>query len=393
MKINKTVVVTAVVTASITCLLTNTVRDYNYIKNNGKIVKKLAAVTKIIKDNSIYQPDEDFMADLAASALAYSVEDKYTQYFDKDAFKQYIDQTSSSYFGVGITLKTDYTTGIVSISECTENGPSARAGVAVGDVLVGVDDKECNAQTVNEVISYIKSKAEGENVTLKLERNGESLEISVPLEHIQSVLVSGQMLNDEIAYIKIDNFHGSLDKDARTAYDDFMDQINSLRDSGMKKLVLDLRDNPGGDFGVVASIADEFLSEGLITYTEDKNGKQSHLYAKQGGLDYPVAVITNGKSASASEVLTGALKDNGKATVVGEKTYGKGVVQQTYTLSDGSGITVTVSRYFTPSGVCIHDVGIEPDVECKLPEGKTPADYTIETDPQIAKAVEVLANK
>ena len=393
MKVNKKVVTTAVVTALITFLATNTLRDTLYIKDNAKVMRKLSAIVRVIKDYSIYQPDDDKMADMASTALAYTVEDPYTRYYDKDSYRRYIDATSSSYYGIGITLTSDPESGIVTISECSENGPSIKAGVAAGDILTGVDDMECSAETVNDVITYIKSAAEGQSVTLHILRGEEKLDISVTPETIQNVMVTGQMIGDDIGYIKIDNFESSQDSEARTAYDDFMDQVNSLRNSGMTRMIIDLRDNPGGDLGVVSKIADEFLSDGIITYTEDKKGEKNYIYAQSGSMDYPVVIVTNGSSASASEVLTGALKDNGRATVVGEKTYGKGVVQRTYPLSDGSGITVTIARYFTPSGVCIHGIGIEPDVECSLPQGTTPSDYSLDEDPQIAKAIEVLNTK
>lgn len=390
MKVNKTAVVTGVVAAALSFLAANTIRDISYINNNAKVVGKLSDIVRIIRDYSIYQPDDEDMSDLAASALAYAVNDPYTMYFDKKNYRNYLDSVSSSYFGIGVMLSTDVESGIVTISECTKDGPSEKAGVMAGDILLGVDDNECNAQTIGDVISYIKSRDKESNVTLHIKRGEQQLDIAVALDTIQSVMVTGEMLDEEIGYIKIDNFERGADKEARTAYDDFMDSINELRDSGMQKLVIDLRNNPGGDLGVVTDIADEFLDEGTITYTEDKNGKQEFITARTGGMDYPAVIITNGNSASASEVLTAALKDNGKATVVGEKTYGKGVVQRTFPLSDETGISVTVARYFTPAGICIHGIGIEPDVQCSLPEGTTMDDYTTETDPQILKAVEVL---
>lgn len=363
------------------------------MKNNGKIVKKLSDVTEIIMDNSIYSANPDIIADNASAAIANTIGDVYTRYLSADEYRQYIDSVSSSYFGVGLTLSPNIETGNVKVLECAENGPSAKAGILVGDTLISVDGKECNSETLTEVISHIKSKEVGTDIVLKVLRNGEELEFVVPFEKVQTNLVSGQMIGSDIGYIRIKSFKGSIDNDSKTAYDDFVDNVNNLRNEGMTKMIIDLRDNPGGDFGVVASIADEILSEGLITYTEDKNGKRSELIAMSGGLDYPIAVVTNGNSASASEILTAALKDNGKAVVVGEKTFGKGVVQSCRRLFDGSGVIVTSSRYFTPSGVCIHDVGIEPDVECKLPEGTTLNDYTVENDPQIAKAVEELLKK
>ena len=393
MKVNKTILVTACITAVVSVIATNTVRDYIFVKNNGAIIKKLSDVTNYVMDNSIYQANPEIIADNAAAAITETIGDVYTRYLSKDEYKQYTDSISSSYFGIGLTLSSDILTGKVAVVDCEENGPSAKAGVVVGDVLKSVDGKDCNSSTLSEVITAIKSKEEGTDIVIEIERNGETIVYNVPFEKIQTNLVTSKMLEDGIGYIKIDSFKGSIDKDSRTAYDDFVDGVNNLRDEGMTKMIIDLRDNPGGDFGVVASIADEILDEGLITYTEDKNGKRSELNAMKGGLDYPIAVITNGNSASASEVLTGALKDNSKAVVVGEKTFGKGVVQSYRRLFDGSGLIVTSSRYFTPSGVCIHDIGIEPDIECKLPAGTTPSDFTVENDPQIAKAIEVLLNK
>lgn len=393
MKVNKTILITACITAVVSVVATNTVRDYIFVKNNGDIIKKLSDVTNYVMDNSIYSANPEIIADNAATAITATVGDVYTRYLSKDEYKQYTDSISSSYFGIGLTLSSDILTGKVTVVGCEENGPAAKAGVVVGDILTSVDGKECNSNTLSDVITAIKSKEEGTDVVVEIERNGEKIVYNVPFEKIQTNLVTSKMLEDGIGYIKIDSFKGSIDKDSRTAYDDFVEGVNTLRDEGMTKMIIDLRDNPGGDFGVVASIADEILDEGLITYTEDKNGKRSELNAMRGGLDYPMAVITNGNSASASEVLTGALKDNSKAVVVGEKTFGKGVVQSYRRLFDGSGLIVTSSRYFTPSGVCIQDIGIEPDVECKLPEGKTPGDFTVENDPQIAKAIEVLLNK
>lgn len=393
MKVNKTILITACITAVVSVIATNTVRDYIFVKNNGDIIKKLSDVTNYVMDNSIYSANPEIIADNAATAITATVGDVYTRYLSKDEYKQYTDSISSSYFGIGLTLSSDILTGKVTVVGCEENGPAAKAGVVVGDILTSVDGKECNSNSLSEVIAAIKSKEEGTDVVVEIERNGEKIVYNVPFEKIQTNLVTSKMLEDGIGYIKIDSFKGSIDKDSRTAYDDFVDGVNNLRNEGMTKMIIDLRDNPGGDFGVVASIADEILDDGLITYTEDKNGKRSELNAMRGGLDYPMAVITNGNSASASEVLTGALKDNSKAVVVGEKTFGKGVVQSYRRLFDGSGLIVTSSRYFTPSGVCIHDIGIEPDVECKLPEGTTPGDFTVENDPQIAKAIEVLLNK
>lgn len=390
MEINKKLVTTAIISAVLGALFANTVRDASFIKENGKIVKKLSSVVNILKDKCIYDIDDDEFSDLLAETATKTVNDVYTRYMNKYEYKQYMDSVSSSYIGIGIVLMSDIQTKDVIITECVENGPGAKAGIISGDKFVKVDDIEVNSETLEKAISYVKECEPGTLVAVTVERGGEEIKFDVPVETVQHITVSGQMLDGGIGYIKIDNFEGTYDKEAKDSYDYFMENVNNLRDNGMTKMIIDLRDNPGGELGVVSAITDEFLSEGIITYTEDKNGEKEYIYANDGALDYPVAIITNNNSASASEVFTGALKDNNKAIVVGERTFGKGVVQGTYPLFDGSGMSVTIARYYTPSGECIHGIGIEPDIECKLPEGKSMSDYTVQTDPQILAAVEAL---
>ncbi len=391
MKSGKKTVITVIVTALITCLITNTVNDYKFIKNNGKTIKKLTSVLNVIEDYSIYGiEDKDKMTDLASAAFVYSLNDKYAQYVSKNDYKNYLSEISSSYFGIGAKLSADLITNEVTITECDKGMPADLGGVLPGDILLAVDEEECTAQNLSLITNYIKNKGEGADVSLKLRRDGKVIYKTLTVMRIVSDSVSGEMLTDDIGYIKISQFKGNIDKEVRTTVDDFKDNFNTLRDSGMTKIIVDLRDNPGGEFSTVATITDEFLSEGLITYTEDKNGKKSHLYATSGGFDYPVCILVNENTASAAEIFTAALHDNGKATVIGTKTYGKGLVQTSLPLYDGSALLLTTSKYFTPSGVCINEIGIEPDIYLELPEGKTLNDYTTDTDPQIAKAIEVL---
>lgn len=388
MKIDKNIVITAIVSVVIGALAANTVRDASFIRNNGKIMSKLTSVVEVIKDQCIYEVEDDEFLDLLATVAAGSVQDPYTRYLNKYEFKQYIDSVSSSYVGIGVVLVTEPKSEAVMISECVENGSAAKAGILPGDRFVKVDEIEATAETIDKAISYIKEKEAGSLVKVTVERDGSEKVFDVSVDVVQEVTVSGQMLDGDVGYIKIDNFESKQNKEAKDSYDYFMEQVNTLRDEGMTKMIVDLRDNPGGELAVVSAITDEFLDDGVITYTEDKQGKKEYLYARDGSLDYPLVILTNGSSASASEVFTGALKDNKRAKVVGEKTYGKGIVQTAYPFADGSGMSVTIARYYTPSGECIHGIGIEPDIECKLPEGKTPADYTVETDPQIRAAID-----
>ena len=194
------------------------------------------------------------------------------------------------------------------------------------------------------------------------------------------------MLKNNIGYIKITGFESKLERTEKDTYDEFVENLLGLKEAGMEKMIIDLRDNPGGDLRVVCNIADAILPKGVITYTEDKYGKQEFIYSDKEELDIPIVVLVNGGSASASEVLTGALKDHKKATVIGTKTYGKGIVQGVFPFSDGSGMSITTARYFTPSGVCIHEIGIEPDitVELNTQNGNT-------GDTQLKKALDVLS--
>lgn len=200
------------------------------------------------------------------------------------------------------------------------------------------------------------------------------------------------MLDDSIGYVRITAFNSAdvEDETAKDTYDEFSESLNILKEQGMKSLVLDLRGNPGGSLDVVIKIADELLPYGIITYTEDKNGKRQDYTSNEGELGMPIAVLVDNSSASASEVLTGALKDFEKAKIVGEKTFGKGIVQTMFNLSDGSGLTVTTSKYYSPNGTCIHGIGIEPDVVVEMDSEKQISELTYDEDIQLQKAVEIL---
>ncbi len=381
-------IITILVTAVITCIISSTVCISLIIGNNGQILYKISAVTKLLRDYSIYPLDDDILADNASRAVTASVGDIYTMYMSAEEYSDYMEILSGTYLGVGITLTTE--DDKVIISDINEDGPTANSDILIGDILYKADDILCTSENISEVIKMIRSKTIGEDVRLTVLRNNTETNVKIPVQEIYQKPVTGMMISDNIGYVKIESFSGEVLGNSRSAYDDFVDMVAKLSSEGMKKMIIDLRDNPGGGLEVVTSICDEIMSEGLITYTEDKYGKQDRIYAKSGGLDYPIAVITNSGSASASEVLTSALKDNGLAVTVGEKTYGKGVVQTYFSLPDGSAISITSARYYTPKGVCIDGIGIEPDVYCTLAEGKTMADYTPENDPQILCAVEEL---
>ena len=274
-----------------------------------------------------------------------------------------------------------------------EDSPAEAAGLKSGDVILAADGKSYDLDQLSELAAYLKSGEEGTSVVLTVQRNEtEKLDIKVTRQKIVKVSVKSKMLPKNKGYMRITSFEIGVPGESKSTYEEFCEHLEALKTAGMTGLVIDLRDNPGGDFDSVCKIADTLLPEGLITYTEDKDGKQEKIKSDAKSLDMPIAVLINGGSASASEVLTGALKDNDKATVIGEKSYGKGIVQSVVSFEDGSGMSVTTSRYFTPSGVCIHGIGIEPDIKVLPTSEKAVSEMELSEDIQLQKALELLGD-
>ena len=223
-----------------------------------------------------------------------------------------------------------------------------------------------------------------------------SVDMSFTRDDIATDSVDGEMLNDNIGYIRVTGFNTTSDNGEKSTFSEFKDKITELQSSGMSKMIVDLRDNPGGVLDEACNMADMILPEGIITYTETKSGKRTDYNSNAESLDIPIVILINENSASASEVFTGALKDYGKATVVGKKSYGKGIVQSVLPFYDGSGMSLTVAKYYTPNGTCIHGIGIEPDVEVDMPdEYKDMYASMVEhdKDTQLQKAIEIIKEK
>ena len=391
----KTIKIIAI-TAVVTCLLTNTVRDIMYVNNNGVVNNKVKKVADIINTYGLFDIDEEKMADYAATGLAVSVDDHYTNYYNKEEFASFNTSLSNSFYGIGIVISVDTKTNKLIVVSPIEGGPSANAGIMPGDFIVAVDGVEYSGNQMNEAVSLMRGDSledkKGTQVTVTVERAGTRNDYVITRDIVRINSVNSKMVDDEIGYVRITAFNAVDDKSdgSQDTYDEFIAAIDSLKAEGMKKLVIDLRNNPGGSLSVVNKIADELLPAGIITYTETKTGKREEYTSSAGELGIPMTVLVNGGSASASEVLTGALKDYKKATVIGTKTFGKGVVQTVIPLGDGSGISLTTSKYYSPSGVCIHGIGIEPDIVVEADETKQISDLSVDEDIQLQKAIEVL---
>lgn len=391
------IAVTASVTFSGTSALYTIAGSNGFVTDNKELINKLNTVTTYLDKNYLYDDyDKQSLSDAAVTAYVEALDEPYTHYYPADEFKSYLSNIEESYVGIGVVISVDEEKDKIVIISPLEGSPSQEAGLLPGDYIISVDGTDYSGSQMDACIADIKSGVEGTHVTLKIERNGEQMDFDVERREIISESVKSEMLSDNIGYMKITEFNSNESDSDETTYTEFKEQIESLRAEGMEKLVIDLRDNPGGVLDIACDIADYLLPEGIITYTETRTGEREDYKSDANELDIPIAVIINGNSASASEVLTLALRDYERAVVVGEKSYGKGIVQSVYPFNDGSGMSMTIAKYYSPKGTCIHGVGIEPDYTVELPEeykGGYASDVPRESDTQLNKAVEVLKEK
>lgn len=356
--------------------------------------RKLGTVESYLKNNYLYDDyNENELGDAAVKAYVEALDEPYTHYYTKDEFESYMSGIEESYVGIGVVISADEEAGKIVVIAPTEGSPAYNAGIKPGDYITAVDGTAYSGDQMNECVSAIKNGKAGTTVKVTIERDGQSMDIDVIREEIVDESVESEMLDNNIGYVRISGFNSATSDSQESTFTEFRDQTDALKANGMQKLIIDLRDNPGGVLDVACDIADYLLPEGIITYTETRSGEREEYRSDASELDMPIAVLINGNSASASEVLVGALKDYGKAIVVGEKSYGKGIVQAVYPFYDGSGMSMTIAKYYSPNGVCIHGVGIEPDETVSLPAeyaGMYASEVPRENDTQLNKAIELL---
>ncbi len=357
----------------------------------SKTVKsKINRIKSIIDKYYLNDIDEEKMAEGLYKGLVSSLEDPYSVYYTKKEFDDLMESSSGSYYGIGAYVSQDVKTGEVTIVKPFEGGPAYEAGVLPGDIIYKVAGEEVTGKDLSEVVSKMKGE-EGTTVDVEIVRKGESEPIKLTIERrkVEVPTISYEMLEGKVGYIQISEF----DEVTGTQ---FRDAISDLEDQGMKGLVIDLRNNPGGLLDTVCDMLDRMLPEGLIVYTEDKNGTRTEEVkstAKES-FDKPLVVMINGNSASASEVFAGAIQDYGIGTILGTTSFGKGIVQSVIPLPDGSGVKITVSKYYAPKGRNIHEIGIEPDVVVELKEALQNK-VTIEKseDNQLQEAIKIINEK
>ena len=349
---------------------------------------RLEEVRQTIMENYYIEVDEETLVQGAIDGMLASLDDPYTFYYTVDDMIDRQESTSGEYRGVGMSVQMDGE-GAINVVRVFTGSPAEAAGILAGDKLVAIEGEYLNIQTakdLDEAVSRIRGNV-GTDVNLTIMRDGEEIEFCVTRGDVSINYVEYELI-DDIGYVRIYEFES-------TTADDFRKALAYFRESNVRGMVIDLRDNPGGLLTSVVDIADELLPKGRVIYTEDRAGNVSSYYSSDDHWDIPLVVMVNGNSASASEILAASIQDYDRGKVVGTTSYGKGIVQLMLTYPDGAGMQYTESRYFTPSGRSIHGVGVEPDVVIELDDDYDASvrGVNIENDNQLEEALKVLEDE
>ncbi|MCU6752261.1 S41 family peptidase [Bovifimicola ammoniilytica] len=330
--------------------------------------------------------DNDILTEGMYKGMLESLNDPYSVYYTKDEVESLKQSSEGEYVGLGISVTQNNETKVITVTKVYDDSPAKDAGIESGDTIYSVNDNVLTDETLDELLVDIKGE-EGKEVKMQLKRGEETIDADMKLREVLIDVVSYEMLEDNIGYIIIDQFTGTSTEQVEEA-------INDLKSQGMERIIVDLRDNPGGQLECIQAILNYFLpKDKLLLYSETKDGEQEKYYTENDGLitDMPLCVLVNENSASASEVFAGVVKCYDRGKLVGTKTFGKGIMQSTFGLSDGTAIKLTIGKYYLPDDSNIHGIGIEPDYEVKLPEDVTNV-WALKhpDDPQLTKAIEVV---
>jgi len=348
-----------------------------------EVDEKLDLLKGMVDRLFLYDADEEAMAEGIYKGFIAGLGDPYTVYYTAEEYKDMMESSDGEYVGIGVQISQSESTNLITVIRVFRGSGAEEAGMQAGDVLYKVDGEDISGEDINNVVAKIRGN-EGTMVHIEVYRESENgyVEMDVERRDVSMDTVEWNMLENGMGYLQITEFDG-------VTYGQFVTALEDLKAQGMKGMILDLRDNPGGRLDQVVEIADDFLTEGVIVSTKDKNGLGTTYEADEElRFEGPVVILANGNSASASEVLAGALKDYDKATLVGTTTFGKGIVQSIYPFEDGTAIKITISDYYTPSGANIHGTGIEPDITVEKEKRENE-----EQDNQLDRAKEVLAEE
>ena len=343
--------------------------------------EKLSVLKGLIDENYIGDVDEEALEEGIYKGYIQGLEDPYSVYYNEEETKDLYETTEGEYSGIGAVLSQDLESGVITLVQIYEDSPAAKAGLKDNDILTKVGDIEVTGMDLSEVVTYIKGE-KGTDVDLTVLRGEDAEEITVTAtrDTVEAQTVKYEMLEGQTGYLSVSEFDS-------VTYAQYEEALNGLTDQGMTGLIVDLRNNPGGNLNTVCEMLDLVLPKGTIVYTEDKDGKRETATSDdEHQINVPMVVLVNGNSASASEIYAGAIQDYGIGKIVGTQTYGKGVVQQIFDLGDGTSVKLTIAEYFTPNGRSIDGEGITPDVEVEYEADEN----NPEADNQLEKALEVM---
>lgn len=348
--------------------------EYHNYKQMKEKYGKLAELEQYIQGKYYVPVDDDKLMEGVYKGLFWGIGDPYSAYLTEKEYNEIMISTTGEYQGIGVTIAPD-DNGLINVVSPIDGSPAEKAGIKTGDKIISVGGKTYDGSSIDQAVAAMRGKP-GTKVDLVVLRGVDELEFNITRANIVMQSVRSEMLDNNIGYIRISSF------EEKTA-EDFKQQLRDMEIKRVKGLVIDLRDNGGGLVESSVQIADLLLDEGVVTYTEDRKGKKEYYNAKGGKTNLPYVILVNGGTASASEILTAAVKDHKGGKIVGVNTYGKGIIQSIEQLSNGDAVKLTIMQYFSPNGDVIHKVGIKPDVEVEALVDDT-------TDKQLEKAVELL---
>lgn len=330
--------------------------------------------------------DEEAMLENAAVGLMAGIGDIYTQYYTPEKMAELVEETEGEYAGIGCQLLADPTDALITVTRVFKGSPAEKAGMRSGDKIVYVDDVYYTAYEMNEAVDVMRGEPGG-TVKVTVMRGLDTVDFEIVREVVNINYVEYDILDGNIGYVMVYDFLGN-------AYEVFAEAIAAFEDAQVSGMIIDLRDNGGGLVNVCVDMADLILSEGVVVSMRDKYDVVEEYKIDDQYFDVPMVVLVNSYSASASEILAGAIRDRGAGKLVGTKTFGKGIVQSELVFQDGSGVHITTAYYFTPNGECIHEIGFEPDVQVELDEEAVTMyglnNLPHDEDAQLQKALEVL---
>lgn len=354
-------------------------------KQDFSMEDKINYIAQLLNSHYVEDVDNDALLDGMYYGMVDSIGDPYTTYLTANQVESFMESTQGSFYGIGVNVITSKEDGALTVVSPIAGTPAETAGIMPGDVIKKVNETPITGMDSTEAIAMIKG-AEGTAVKITVYRQSENKDIdfNIVRNAIDVPSVAGEMLEDDIAYIRLTGFKSNT-------YDQFTKVYDELMAKDAKGLIIDVRDNPGGVLNIVEKIADKLVPEGTLVYTIDKKGERVDYTSDPECVQVPLCVLVNGNSASASEILAGAVQDTGTGALVGTQTFGKGLVQNLYPVPDGSAVKVTIQKYYTPRGVCIQGEGITPDYVVELPEElKNALVVTHDEDTQLKKAIEVV---